>query len=187
MATRVYGAWQGAAATGKVTQRAYLDYTVTVNSNDTYTINVSSSGIDPWNDKWTQITVDSTYGATGVTTNSYQNQITTTAASTGVAIIGNRNYSYSKTHSSQSKTVFMTTTLNHVTSSGGGAYVNGKTSTASVTFTIPARTSYSVTYNANGGTGASNKATAKQNLGITYGTSAPSGGSTGDIYLQYTT
>ena len=154
MATRVYGAWQGAAVSGKITQRAYLDYTVTTNSNDTYTINVSSSGIDPWNATWNQVTVDSTYGATGVTTNSYQNKVSISAASDGVAIIGNRNYTYSKTHSSQSKTVFMTTTLNHVVSGAGGANVNGKTSTASVTFTIPARTSYAVTYNANGGTGA---------------------------------
>ena len=38
----------------------------------------------------------------------------------------------------------------------------------------------------NGGTGANSKANARTNLGITSGTAAPSGGSDGDIYLQYT-
>lgn len=37
-----------------------------------------------------------------------------------------------------------------------------------------------------GGTGATTKTDAKTNLGISYGTSAPSGGDNGDIYFQYT-
>ena len=155
MATRVYGAWQGAAASGKITQRAYLDYTVTVDNETTYTINVSSSGIDPWNDTWKDVTVDYSYGATDYTpvTNVYSH-LNVSGGSTGVQMSGSRNYTYTKTHSPQSKTVYATTTLNHVVSSAGGANVNGKTSTASITFTIPVKTSYSVTYNANGGTGA---------------------------------
>jgi len=153
MATTVYGAWQGAAATGKVTHRAYLTYTVTVNSADTYTINVSASGIDPWNSTWSGVTVDYTWGATGVTTGTGQRSVTV-SSSDPYALVGSRNYTYSKTHAAQSKTVFATTTLNHVVSSAGGSSVNGKTSTASVTFSVPARTSYSVTFNANGGSGA---------------------------------
>lgn len=38
----------------------------------------------------------------------------------------------------------------------------------------------------NGGTGGTSKSTARQGLGITSGTAAPSGGSDGDIYFQYT-
>ena len=37
---------------------------------------------------------------------------------------------------------------------------------------------------ARGGTGATNKASARSNLGITSGTAEPSGGSDGDIYLK---
>lgn len=38
---------------------------------------------------------------------------------------------------------------------------------------------------ANGGTGATTKKAAKTALGISYGTTSPSGGSDGDIYIQY--
>lgn len=37
-----------------------------------------------------------------------------------------------------------------------------------------------------GGTGATTKNAAKTNLGISYGSAAPSGGDNGDIYFQYT-
>ena len=37
---------------------------------------------------------------------------------------------------------------------------------------------------ARGGTGATNKASARSNLGITSGTAEPSGGADGDIYLK---
>ncbi len=36
----------------------------------------------------------------------------------------------------------------------------------------------------NGGTGGTDKVSAKANLGISFGTSAPSGGTNGDIYFQ---
>lgn len=40
---------------------------------------------------------------------------------------------------------------------------------------------------AQGGTGATDKASARANLGITHGAAAPSGGDDGDIYFQYAT
>lgn len=172
MATTVYGAWQGAASSGKVTQRAYLTYTVIADTADTYTINVSASGVDPWNSKWSSVTVDYTWGATDYSTGSGQ-QVKTVSTSDLIALVGSRNYTYTKGHSAVLKTVFATTTLNHVSSSGGGSAVNGKTSTASVSFSVSARTSYTVSFNANGGSGAPANQVKWYNETLTLSTAIP--------------
>ena len=153
MAT-VYGAWVGALATGKISHRAYLSYDVLTNNATTYTIRVYSSGIDPWNDTWSNVTVDYWGGATGYSGFSGQVKKSVSGGSSGLALVGQRDYSYSKGHSAVGKTIYHTNQLNHVVSSAGGSAVNGKTSTATLNITVPVRYSYTIAFNANGGSGA---------------------------------
>lgn len=66
---------------------------------------------------------------------------------------------YTRTHSAQTVTLELSFTANNAMSTGASSYdyptgYFSGTSTASTTVTIPARPSYAVTYNANGGTGA---------------------------------
>jgi hypothetical protein len=59
-----------------------------------------------------------------------------------------------------------------------------KNSTSATAFTLNGTGTLPL---AKGGTGATAKAGARSNLGITSGTASPSGGASGDIYLQYNT
>lgn len=154
MATYKYGSWVGAQQTGKITQRAYLGYNLTTNNATTYTVS-AFMGADAWNTNWSNVRIDWTFGGTGYTTLSGQE---TGSTSSGGNIrcypsSGGKTFTWSKGHSAVTKTITATTTLNHVDSDMGGSSVNGKKSTATYTFTIPAKTHYTVTFKPNGGTG----------------------------------
>ena len=154
MATYKYGSWVGAQQSGKITQRAYLGYNLTTNNATTYTVS-AFMGADAWNTYWNNVKIDWTFGGTGYTTLSGQE---TGNTSSGGNIrcypsSGAKTFSWSKGHSAVTKTITATTTLNHVDSDMGGSSVNGKKSTATYTFTVPAKTHYTITFKPNGGTG----------------------------------
>lgn len=91
--------------------------------------------------------MDCTLEATGQTTKSVTNQSFSSAAgSTTSKSYLSGTFSWTKGHSAATKTIKVTT-KNH------SGYMDG-TSSKSVTVTVPAKTHYTVSYNANGGSGA---------------------------------
>ena len=148
MATYKYGSWVGAQETGKVTHRAYLYYTLSTNNATTYKLSVGS-GVDPWNSKWNGVTT--VFGLTGRSSRTYS--VTSSDGSLWRAF-ADQTFTYTKGHSAVTKTISATTKTTSVDADAGGSSVNGKTSTATYTFTVPAKDHYTVSYNANGGSGA---------------------------------
>lgn len=142
MATYKYGSWVGGQATGKVSHRAFLAYTLSTNNATTYKLTVSS-GVDLWNSKWTS--VNTTCDLTGRTAKYID--LTTTADK--YTFFSSQAFTYTKGHSAVKKTIYATSKVTGVDASAGGTSVNGKTSTASYTFTVPAKTHYTVTYHGN--------------------------------------
>lgn len=153
MATTIYASsWTGSATTGKVTQRAYMTYTVTVNNATTYTVVVNASGIQQWNGTWTKIGV-----TCGLTSQSNVSKTLTKSSGSNYlhAFFSSKTYSYTKTHASQSKSISGTSKITSgVDKAHGSGTVLNKTSTVTLSFTVPPKDNYAVTYNANGGTGA---------------------------------
>ena len=142
MATRIYAStWTGSASSGKVTQRAYLDYTVTVNNPTTYTV-VVSSGIQQWNGTWTKIGV--TCGLTN------QSSVARTITQSGGAnmcheFIGSRTFTYTKPKSAQSVTITATSTITSgVDSAHGSGTVLNIPSYAYLSFNVPLKDNWSV-------------------------------------------
>lgn len=75
------------------------------------------------------------------------NVSTSTGESKNVRLVSDLSHTYSRTHSAQ--TITLKTTINR-----SGASYHAGTSTGSTTITIPAKPSYTVSFNANGGSGA---------------------------------
>jgi hypothetical protein len=118
MATYKYGSWVGAQQTGKITQRAYLGYSVATNNNTTYALS-AFMGVDAWNTNWGDVTIDWTFAGTGYTTLSGQ-KVCSTSSGGNIRCYpadGSKTFSYTKGHSAVTKTITATTTLNHVDSS----------------------------------------------------------------------
>lgn len=153
MANTIYAtSWTGSAATGKVTQRAYMTYTVTTNSATTYTVTVNGSGIQQWNGTWSKIKV-----TCGLTNQSNVSKTLTKSSGSNYLheFYNTKVYTYTKTHSTQPISITGTATITGgVDSSHGSATVLNKPSTVTLSLTIPAKDNYAVTYDANGGTGA---------------------------------
>lgn len=174
MATYKYGSWVGAQQTGKITQRAYLGYSVATNNNTTYALS-AFMGVDAWNTNWDDVTVNWTFAGTGYTTLSGQ-KVCNTSSGGNIRCYpadGVKTFSYTKGHSAVTKTITATTTLNSVDSSAGGASVNGKKSTATYSFTVPAKTHYTVTFKPNGGTGGPTTQTKWYNEALTLTNTIP--------------
>ena len=136
--TTVYASeWTGSAASGKITQRAYLQYHVTENTHTKYTIEVQS-GIQQWNPTWSKI------GVTCTLTNQ-SNVSKTITQSDGKnylhAFFTSKTYSYTKGASASSQTITATSKITSgVDSSHGSGTVLNKVSTVSYTFSVPAET-----------------------------------------------
>ena len=136
--TTVYASeWTGSAASGKITQRAYLQYRITENTHTKYTIEVRS-GIQQWNPTWNKI------GVTCTLTNQ-SNVSKTITQSDGKnhlhEFFSSKTYSYTKGASASSQTITATSKVTSgVDSSHGSGTVLNKTSTVSYTFSVPAET-----------------------------------------------
>lgn len=152
--TYKYGSYVGLKTSGKITQRAWISWEETANTNTTRTIRIYS-GIYQWNDNWSEVNI---YGALTGQSSASKLNFTKTNASTESAkrtiLHGPVSFSYTKGHSSVSKTITATSTLTNASSDAGGSSVNGKKSSVSLIFTIPAKKHITISFNANGGSGA---------------------------------
>ena len=139
MATTIYGAKKGGY------WQTYMTYSTTETATQ-YKITVTM-GLYTYADKWIKAgTRKATLSATSGTTYTASKSNVKQNGGTKVAYISSKTYTYNKTTSSQSKTV--TAKIVYSGSSHDG------TSTASKTFTIPALAKYTISFNANGGSGA---------------------------------
>lgn len=123
--------------------KAYMTYS-TSSTNTTYSVTVTSAGVYiacswasyPWKTTLSATSYDTRTGTLGSATRNqgYHGVITT-----------DKTYSWTRKTSAYSVTIKVTTKKNTSDTSTG---------TKSVTFTVPALTKYTITYNANGGSGA---------------------------------
>ena len=171
MSTTIYAdSWTGSAASGKVTQRAYMTYTVNQTAT-TYQI-IVQSGIQQWNPTWNKIkTVCTLTDQSSVT-----KTLTQSSGANHLHQFFNVTYApITKTSSTQSKTITGTSKITGgVDSAHGSATVLNKTSTVSHVFNIPAalvfsNQSKSISFS-----------TSAQNIAIT----AASGGAGGYTYTK---
>lgn len=180
MATTVTGAVCGTQASGKVYQRAYMTYTVTTTS--TQVLVTVTSGIQQGNKNWnTKIKSYCTLAATG---NSTLTSVLTTGGSYSTAWHSYQHFSktftFNRGASASSATITATSCLRSsdiptsvISNAYGRAAVIDKTSTAKITVSIPARASYTISYDANGGTGAPANQIKLYDTAITLSTGVP--------------
>ena len=144
--TYKYGSYVGAKTTGKITQRAWIAWEETANTSTTRTIRIYS-GIYQWNDTWKDVAVAG--GLTGQSSKSSTvNKTATTESAKRTTLFSAISFPYTKTHSSQSKTITATSRCTDSSTNSGA------NSTVSLTFTIPAKKHITIAFNANGGSGA---------------------------------
>lgn len=139
--------WTGYAASGKVTQRAYLVYS-TSETPTAYYVTVNS-GIQQYNGTWTNLGVTcslSYYGSSSRT-------ITHKGAYTHHQFYGGALISYSKSKARQNEVTItaVSTITSGVDAEHGKDAVLNQPSYASYIFSIPPIDNYAVAYNANGG------------------------------------
>lgn len=152
MGTKAYGAYEWCVVTAQSStgyignkRRAWFDYENTVNSDDTYSLKLFcgiqiNQTVTP---AASAITVGQYITGTNKTSNYYTASVVPTSAQTKT--IGSTfTWSWAKTHSPQTITI---TSYNRING------INSTENKASKTFTIPAKTSYSVTYNGNAPSG----------------------------------
>ena len=144
--------------------RAYIDYTVTVNNTTTYTIKATMGlyNVQPY----TSYNADGVLNATSKT--KYTAHSDNIGDDTGQKwpLISNKTYSWTKTHSVQSPNIACTLTT------GGGSLANG-TSSITQALSISAKTHYTVTFDANGGSGAPGAQTKWYGENLTLSTTKP--------------
>lgn len=149
--TYLYGSYVGAQTSGKVTHRAWLNYSLTKGTTE-YS-GTLSMGVDPWNSKWGSINTHYSLARTGYTTASGYKDLTLSSGDLKTLMSG-YTFRYTRGHSATTKTITAKVWVTGVDAEAGGASVNSKVSTAKLTLSIPAKPSYAVKYNANGGSGA---------------------------------
>lgn len=151
MGTKVYGTYDwNASKTDPPTdstankRRPWFEYEVRTNSNDTYGLTLSG-GLQI-NKTITPAMSSSTYGVyvtgTGKSSKYATKSLVPTTAQTATVVSQFTDWSWAKTHSAQTITITAYIRFGGVDSPGYKA---------SKSFTIPAKPSYAVTYNANGG------------------------------------
>lgn len=156
--------------------RAYLEYSVTTNNNTTYAVtctvglyNVSS---------YTSYNASASLSSSGLTSYTGSSANIGTSAGTYHPLIENKVYSWSKSKTSQSKTV------NFTFKCVGGTVAPG-TSSGLLPVTIPAKTSYAVKYNANSGSGAPSAQTKWYGESLTLSSTKPT--RTGYTFVKWNT
>lgn len=143
-------------ATASITKDNSTFYTITCNATVTNNVNSSAATVN-WNSK---VTFGQWY-EWGVGLKTYVNGAQVkdvtgyTTSANGTCCSSSGTKSIAKTHSTQTITVKATSYSTTVNGYGGV----GSTTTASLTVTIPALSSYIVSYDANGGSGAPSSST----------------------------
>lgn len=161
--------------------RAYMTYTAgSTNNNTTYSVNVSAAGMQSvaWGFSiggGIHVVLSATNADSSSST--WNGGFSSPSGATVSKSFGSRVFSWSKGHSAVTKTVKIT-----VTNSSG--YMNG-TSSKSVTVTVPAKPSYTVKYDANGGSGAPSSQTKWYNETLTLSSTNPT--RTGYTFLGWAT
>lgn len=161
MATRVLGSSYLYGAT------SMFYYTVTTNNDTTYTLTLyGGSNYNVATEMGASMSVSCTMSGTGQTakTGSKTYASGATISKGDQTLISSYTWSWTKTHSSQ------TITVSSVYKSGNGTVTHP---TASKSFTIGARTSYAVQFNANGGNGAPSNQTKWYGEALTITSTAP--------------
>ena len=161
--------------------RSYMTYTAgSTNNNTTYSVNVSAAGMQSvaWGfsiSSGIHVVLSATNADSSSST--WNGGFSSPSGATVSKSFGSRVFSWSKGHSAVTKTVKIT-----VTNSSG--YMNG-TSSKSVTVTVPAKPSYMVKYDANGGSGAPSSQTKWYNETLTLSSTNPT--RTGYTFLGWAT
>lgn len=143
--------------------RAYLTYTVTDNG-DSVTI-AAKGGFGSYNWGFALTGVDCTLSCTGQTSKSASGSVSTSTGATTNVQLASTSWTIAKGSTAKSVTV-----KSYVNNDSG---YKGGTATASTTVTIPAKAGYTVTYNANGGTGAPTSQTVAEGASFTVSTQTP--------------
>ena len=140
----------------------YFYYTVATNNATTYTLTLYA-GVKTCMPGGSAATrnIQMQISGTGQTTKSNSKPVIFGPSDTDTTVIASFSWSWAKTHAAQTKTV--TATIK------SGVPKN----TASKSFTIPAKTSYKITYNANGGSGAPGQQTKWYGENLTLSTTKP--------------
>lgn len=142
--------------------KAFMTYS-TSSDSDSYTVTVSAAG--PYaSEGWVNYKFKMSLAATGKTTTSYSEwQSKIDKGDKHDFVSSNKTYTFAKGTSAASKTVKATVT--NVTT--------GSVSTATLTVTVPALAKYTISYNANGGTGAPSSQTKYYGKTLTLSTTKP--------------
>lgn len=143
--------------------RAYLTYTVTDNG-DSVTI-AAKGGFGSYNWGFALTGVDCTLSCTGQTSKSASGSVNTSTGATTNVQLASTSWTIAKGSTAKSVTV-----KSYVNNDSG---YKGGTATASTTVTIPAKAGYTVTYNANGGSGAPTSQTVAEGSSFTVSTQTP--------------
>ena len=157
MAT-VYGSYKNGS------WRAYMTYTISNGS-----IEVSACGVDVKDGYYIDYPFTATLSATG-----YSSSSSSSRATGNKRYISDKSYSWTKTHSSQTKTV--TFKLKNT--------YNDNVSSVSVSVTVPAKSHWTVSYSANGGSGAPSSQTKWEGETLTLSSTKPT--RTGYIFDYWT-
>lgn len=142
--------------------RAFISYSVTTNNDTTYSISVSA-GLDTDGSGYKSSNASCTLSGTDQASYSVRGK---SASGRLHVMVGPYTYTWTKGTSAVNKTVTA------VTKTSGGTVAPG-TSTATLTITVPQKTSYTVAYNANNGTGAPSAQTKWYDTALTLSTTKP--------------
>lgn len=142
--------------------KAYMTYS-TSSDNDSYTVTVSGAG--PYaSDGWVNYPFKMSLSATGKSTTSYGTwQDTLSKNSKHDFVSSNKVYTFEKGTSAATKTISAKVTNTYT----------GSSSTATLTVTVPALAKYTISYNANGGSGAPGSQTKYYGKTLTLSTTKP--------------
>lgn len=167
MATQVLGSEYKISGTStSYAMRAYFYYTITDNPTN-YVLTVYS-GVRAKTSPANGISFTTTLAGTGQTTSTDTKTIHLTTSYKDTTMSSTKTWTWTKTTSAQTKTVTAKIAKwgNH-DATGAAAYP------ASKSFTVPALKSYTVSYNANGGSGAPSSQTKYYGKALTLSTSKP--------------
>jgi len=173
MGTKVYTAYHPLSVVGTSTKnslREWLDYTLSANNDTTYSLNLFSGiQIDKnYSGASSSGNVSQTITGTGQTNKTGSKAIDYRYAQV-TTIINQWTWSWTKTHNQQTVAI----KINPSSGFGDLGSLLGGGASGDLVFTIPAKTSYIVSYDANGGTGAPGNQTKWYGENLTLSTVKP--------------